>query len=95
MNEQRMDGGKKNIEIRADDPRLTAYALGDYRGAEKAYRSALDAEPENAAIWNNLAYALAAQGRREDSLAAIRRAIELEPDNANFADSFDELSKAR
>ncbi|MGD2173319.1 MAG: PA2778 family cysteine peptidase [Gammaproteobacteria bacterium] len=69
----------------------TAYALGDYAGAESAYRAALEREPDKAAIWNNLAYALAAQGRRADSLDAIRQAIELEPDNPNFAASLAEL----
>ena len=70
----------------------TAYALGDYVAAEAAYRAALEQAPDEAAIWNNLAYALAAQDRRSESLDAIRRALEIEPDNQNLVDSFDELS---
>lgn len=70
----------------------TAYALGDFGAAVAAYRAALALDPERADIWNNLAYALAAQGRREDSLAAIRRALELDPDNPNLGDSLTELT---
>ena len=43
-------------------------------------------------MWNNLAYALAEQGRHEASLAAIERAVSLEPDNTNLRASLRELS---
>lgn len=69
----------------------SSYALGDYPGAESAYRSALEIEPENPGLWNNLAYALAQQGRREASLRAIERALELDPANAEYRDSREEI----
>ena len=70
----------------------TAYARGDYLAAERAYRTALDSDSTRADIWNNLAYALAEQGRLETAMDAIRRALELEPDNPNLRDSLIELA---
>ncbi len=70
----------------------TAYAMGDFMAAESAYRAALDINPQAAEIWNNLAYTLAQLGRNEASMDAISRALELEPESSNFADSFNELS---
>jgi tetratricopeptide (TPR) repeat protein len=69
----------------------TAYALGEYTDAAKAYRKALQIDPDKAEVWNNLAYALAQIGERDLSLAAIAQAIELDPDNQNFRDSRAEL----
>ena len=71
----------------------TAYALGDYAGAEEAYRAALEVEPENADIWNNLAYALAKLGKRKASLDAVEHALELDPANPNYLDSREELAR--
>ncbi len=70
----------------------TAYALGEYVDAEAAYREALSLDANRAEIWNNLAYALKQLGRHEASMAAIRRALELDPENPNFRSSLDELS---
>lgn len=69
----------------------SAYALGDYAAAEAAYRAALDIAPDKAALWNNLAYALARLGRHEASLEAIERALVLDPENANYRASRQEL----
>ncbi len=69
----------------------TAYALGEYTDAARAYRKALQINPDKAEVWNNLAYAHAQIGERELSLAAIAQAIELDPDNQNFRDSRAEL----
>ena len=49
-------------------------------------------DPEKAEVWNNLAYTLAQLGRHEASMEAIRRAVELDPDNENFRDSLNEIS---
>ena len=70
----------------------TAYALGEFANAEAAYRKALEIDPERADLWNNLAYALARQGRHEAALEAIFRAREIEPENPEIADSYRELS---
>lgn len=69
----------------------TAFALGDFDTAESAYRAALDLEPERADVWNNLAYALAAQGRYQAAGEAIQQALALDPENSNFRDSYEEL----
>jgi len=70
----------------------TAYALGQFAKAEAAYRDALTLDAERAEIWNNLAYTLKQLGRHEASMEAIRRALELDPENQNLLDSRDELS---
>jgi tetratricopeptide (TPR) repeat protein len=70
----------------------TSYALKDYEGAESAYRAALVIEPGKAELWNNLAYVLAQSGRRQASLAAIEQALELDPDDTTFQQSWRELS---
>ncbi len=69
-----------------------AYALGDFIAAESAYRNALEIDAGRADVWNNLAYALAQQGRHEASLEAIGHALVLEPENANLRSSLRELS---
>jgi len=70
----------------------TSYALRDYVDAESAYRAALVIEPGKAELWNNLAYALAQLGRRQESLEAIEHALELDPNNATFQESRLELN---
>jgi len=67
------------------------YAMGEFIAAETAYRSALMIDPQKAEVWNNLAYVLAQLGRHESSMDAIDRALELDPDNQNFKDSYNEL----
>ncbi len=53
------------------------YALEDFAAAEGAFRSAIEAKPAAPQAWNNHAYALAGQGRREDAIAAAERAVAL------------------
>jgi tetratricopeptide (TPR) repeat protein len=53
------------------------YAQGDVAGAARAFAAAAEGHPAQAAAQNNLAHALARLGRREDALAAARRAVEL------------------
>ncbi len=69
-----------------------AYALGEFSAAEAAYRNALEIDATRADVWNNLAYALAQQGRHEASLEAIERALDIDPDNENLRASLRELS---
>ena len=70
----------------------SAYAMGEFVVAESAYRSALVIDPQKAEVWNNLAYVLAQLGQHESSMDAIDRALELDPDNRNFKDSYNELA---
>ena len=70
----------------------SAYAMGEFVAAETAYRSALVIDPQKAEVWNNLAYVLAQLGQHESSMDAIDRALELDPDNRNFKDSYNELA---
>jgi hypothetical protein len=67
------------------------YAMGEFVAAEAAYRSALMIDPQKSEVWNNLAYVLAQLGRHESSMDAIGHALELDPDNQNFKDSYSEL----
>ena len=55
----------------------TAYALGDVAAAETAFRSAARAHPATAAAFNNLAQALADQGKWDAALDAARKAVSL------------------
>jgi tetratricopeptide (TPR) repeat protein len=70
----------------------SSYAMGEFVAAETAYRSALMIDPQKAEVWNNLAYVLAQLGQHESSMDAIDRALELDPDNRNFKDSYNELA---
>lgn len=68
------------------------YAQTDYSAAERAYRKALAIAPDQADIWNNLAYALAAQGRKTDAIEAARKAVSTASNKAPFERTLAELS---
>ena len=69
------------------------FAAGDFAGAERAFRGAITHHPAAADAWNNLAYALARQGRGEEALAAARRAVDLGgPRLEVYRDTLRELS---
>lgn len=69
------------------------FADGDVAGAEGAFRQAIEADPQRAEAWNNLAYVLAAKGLREDARAAAREAVRLSPDNeAPYLETLEEVS---
>lgn len=53
------------------------HALGDLAGAERAFRAAARVHPAAPVAFNNLAHVLAEIGRREEALAAARRAVAL------------------
>ena len=57
------------------------YQSGDLAAAESAFRLAISVRPERAEAWNNLAYVLAADGRRKEAVSAARRAVALSPGN--------------
>jgi len=51
------------------------YALGDLKNSEAAFRQAAEAHPREGAAFNNLAHVLLDLGRRDDAIAAARRAV--------------------
>lgn len=53
------------------------YALRDLKGAENAFREATELHPQSAAAYNNLAYVLLEQGRKQEALAAAQKAVAL------------------
>lgn len=53
------------------------FTFGDYAAAEAAFRQAVVVGPERPDAWNNLAYALARQGRKFEAIEAAERAINL------------------
>ena len=69
------------------------FAQNEFAAAEAAYRQALAIRPEEADIWNNLAYALAHQGRKHDAIEAARRAVaSASGDKKAFQQTLAELS---
>lgn len=54
-----------------------AYAAGDRPAATSAYRAAVQAHPDYADAWNNLAQVLLEQGEQREASAAIARAVDL------------------
>jgi tetratricopeptide (TPR) repeat protein len=69
------------------------FALSDYAGAETAWRAATTANTDSPApAWNNLAYALNAQGRKQEAIDAATRAVELGgPDAANYRATLNDI----
>ncbi len=49
----------------------------EFERAEEAYRKALELSPQNPDILNNLAYVLYKQGRKEEGLVYIRKALQI------------------
>lgn len=69
------------------------YALSEWSQAERAYRTAIAISPGTASAWNNLAYALAKQGRRDEAIDAARKAMVLGDANAEiYRDTLKEMS---
>lgn len=65
----------------------------DYAAAEASYRRVLTQNPDMAEAWNNLAYALHFQGKRDEAIASARRAVEIAgATDANYAETLRELS---
>ncbi len=56
------------------------YALAEYSAAEAAFRRATAHAPDKPDAWNNLAYALVRQGRRNEAIGAAREAVRLAGD---------------
>ncbi|CAN5529760.1 hypothetical protein BH10PLA1_BH10PLA1_04570 [soil metagenome] len=75
------------INIRSQDPlpflvKGSVFAAkGDFAGAIKAYRRAVDLGPNNAGTLTNLGGALAQVGNKAEALPILRRAVSLDPYN--------------
>ncbi len=52
---------------------------GDYRGSIETYQGVLSRLPEQPKVWMSLGHALKTEGRQDESVAAYRRAISMEP----------------
>ncbi len=69
------------------------HGLGDFAGAEQAYRRAIAAVPERAEAWNNLAYVLSARGHRGEAVEAAREALRRAPaDREPYLDTLREIA---
>jgi predicted Zn-dependent protease len=53
--------------------------LGDYLGSIRIYEAVLKEFPRQARVWMSLGHSLKTAGRQDESIAAYRRAIALEP----------------
>ena len=72
-----------------------AYSLKDYMQAEMAFSVATKLQPNRAEPWNNFAYALSQQGKKQQALRAVKKAVELAPDNNQYRNSLKEISNIR
>jgi tetratricopeptide (TPR) repeat protein len=70
------------------DPRNPSYRnlkavvlvkIGNYQESIEIYADVLAAHPEHAKLWLSYGHALSTAGREQDSIAAYRKSIELEP----------------
>jgi hypothetical protein len=68
------------------------YAQTDFPGAETAYREVIARRADDANAWNNLAYALAAQGRRADAVEAAERAVLHGGDATRYRETLEEIA---
>jgi putative PEP-CTERM system TPR-repeat lipoprotein len=81
------------LESRPDDVDVLALlghfrqGNGDLHGAIEAYRRAIEAAPEHAGLWNNLAW-LYLQTEDERALEHARQAYRLNPESAEIADTY-------
>lgn len=71
-----------------------AYRLDAPEESVDAFIHAATIAPDNATIWNNLAYALLASGCGSEARKAIGCARKLDPDDKNIRDSESELQSA-
>jgi hypothetical protein len=61
-----------------------AYALRRHELARQAFSEAASLMPGRAEAWNNLAYALIKTGQKEQALEAVKQALKLQPNNAEY-----------
>jgi Tfp pilus assembly protein PilF len=75
------DGLNNNIDIASEVPGFVSLALGSayfraerFADAERAYKTALDADPKAGEAWNNLAVVYLFMNRPEDAARAVTMA---------------------
>src|SRR5690606_1390661 len=71
----------------------TAYALENFPQAEAAFRALLEVTPLNVSAWNNLAYALVAQGCDRAAEQAAQCALALAPTDENVVATLVDIMK--
>jgi hypothetical protein len=70
------------------------FALNRFDGAERAYREIVAGDPLMAEAWNNLAYALSRQGKRDEAVHAAERAVAIGGTRApDYADTLKDVSR--
>ena len=71
----------------------TLFALNRFDRAEQAYKDLVAGDPTMAEAWNNLAYALYRQGKREEAMRAAERAVAIGGARAaDYADTLKDVS---
>ena len=70
------------------------FALNRFEGAEQAYKDVVAGDPMMAEAWNNLAYALYRQGKRDEAMRAAERAVMIGGARAaDYADTLKDISR--
>ena len=70
------------------------FALNRFDRAEQAYKDIVAGDPTMAEAWNNLAYALYRQGKREEAMRAAERAVAIGGTRAaDYADTLKDVSR--
>ncbi|MFO1311285.1 MAG: tetratricopeptide repeat protein [Burkholderiales bacterium] len=71
----------------------TFVRVGDYASEARLWRATVKASPANARAWNNLGYALAAEGDRAGAIAAYERALAIDPSSPRARGNLDALER--
>jgi predicted Zn-dependent protease len=70
------------------------FTLNRFEGAEQAYKDVVAGDPMMAEAWNNLAYALYRQGKRDEAMRAAERAVMIGGARAaDYADTLRDVSR--
>lgn len=70
------------------------FSAGYYINAIAAYKREISFRPENAAVWNNLSYALAANNCKQQAVRAIHCARRISPNDTNIQHSYLEIEQS-
>lgn len=68
------------------------FALDRFAASEDAFRTAVRLQPDAAAAWNNLAYALSRQGRRDEAVDAALKAVALGSGERAYIETLEEVA---